>query len=120
MEDDLLKHLFDIKEAASAILRFARGKTFDDYEQDELLRSGVERKFEIIGEALNRIRRDNATLLNMIREHRNIVSFRDILAHGYDSIDDRIVWGIIEEDLGKLLEDVERLIEEGDRTNGCA
>ena len=42
-----------IKEAAAAILRFVCGKTFDDYEQDELLRSGVERKFEIIGKALN-------------------------------------------------------------------
>lgn len=119
MEDDLLKHLYDIKEAASAILRFVRGKTFDEYEQDELLRSGVERKFEIIGEALNRVSRDNPTLLDKIREHRNIVSFRNTLAHGYDSIDNRIVWGIIEEDLGKLLEDVERLIAEEDRTSGC-
>ncbi|MFB3042646.1 MAG: DUF86 domain-containing protein [Candidatus Poribacteria bacterium] len=48
--------------------------------------------------------------LDKIREHRNIVSFRNILVHGYDSIDDRIVWGIIEEDLGNLLEDVEGLI----------
>ena len=119
MEDDLLTHLYDIREAASAILRFVRGKTFDDYEQDELLQSGVERKFEIIGEALNRVRRDNPMLLDTIREHRNIVSFRNILAHGYDSIDNRIVWGIIEEDLGKLLEDVERLIAEEDRTNEC-
>jgi uncharacterized protein with HEPN domain len=45
--------------------------------------------------------------------------FRTILAHGYDSIDNRIVWGIIEEDLGKLLEDVQRLLAEEDRTNGC-
>jgi uncharacterized protein with HEPN domain len=119
MEDDLLKHLYDIQAAASAILRFVRGKTFDDYEEDELLRSGVERKFEIVGEALNRLSRDTPTILDKIREHRNIVSFRNILAHGYDGIDNRIVWGIIEEDLGKLLEDVERLIAEKDRTNGC-
>ncbi|PTL36631.1 hypothetical protein CLG94_02830 [Candidatus Methylomirabilis limnetica] len=59
MEDELLKYLYDIREAASAILRFVRGKTFDEYEQDELLRSGVERKFEILGEALNRIRKDD-------------------------------------------------------------
>ena len=85
-------------------------------EQDELLRSGVERKFEILGEALNRIRKDNPALLGKIREHRNIASFRNILVHGYDSIDHTIVWGIIEEDLGKLLEDVERLTEEEDRT----
>jgi uncharacterized protein with HEPN domain len=119
MEDDLLKYLYDIKEAAAAILRFVRGKTLDDYERDELLRSGVERKFEIIGEALNRVSRDNPTVLDKIREHRNIVSFRNILAHGYDSIDNRIVWGIIAEDLGRLLEDVERLFAEENRTSGC-
>jgi uncharacterized protein with HEPN domain len=117
MEDDLLKYLYDIKEAAGAILRFVRGKTFADYERDELLRSGVERKLEIIGEALNRLSRDNPTVLDKIREHRNIVSFRNILAHGYDSIDNRIVWSIIEEDLGKLLEDVERSLAEEDRTS---
>ena len=111
MADELLKHLYDIREAAAAIFRFIRGKTFDDYEQDELLRSGIERKFEIIGEALNRIRRDAPSLLDKIREHRTIVSFRNILAHGYDSIDNRIVGGIVEEDLGTLLEDVERLVE---------
>jgi uncharacterized protein with HEPN domain len=119
MEDDLLKHLYDIKEAAAAILRFVRGKTFDDYERDELLRSGVERKFEIIGEALNRLSRDNPTVLDNIREHCNIVSCRNILAHGYDSIDNRIVWDISGEDLGKLLADVERVLAEEDRTTGC-
>jgi uncharacterized protein with HEPN domain len=77
------------------------------------------RKFEIIGEALNRLSRENPTVLDKIREHRNIVSFRNILAHGYNSIDNRIVWGIIGEDLGKLLEDVKRLLAEGDRTSGC-
>jgi uncharacterized protein with HEPN domain len=111
MADEFLKHLYDIREATAAIFRFIHGKTFEDYEQDELFRSGIERKFEIIGEALNRIRRDDPALLDKIREHRTIVSFRNILAHGYDSLDNRIVWGIIEEDLGKLLEDVARLLE---------
>ena len=119
MKDEILKHLYDIREAALAISRFVSGKTFDDYDQDDLLRSGVERKFEIIGEALNRIRRDNPTLLDKIREHRNIVSFRNILAHGYDSLDNRIVWDLLKEDLGNLLEDVERLIGEENQTSGC-
>ena len=92
MEDDLLKHLYDIKEAASAICRFVRGKTFEDYGQDELLRSAVERKFEIIGEALNRISRSNPALLERIREHRNIVSFRNILAHGYNIVFQIMFW----------------------------
>jgi len=110
MEDEVLKHLYDIREAASAIRGFVAGRTFEDYRQDELLRSGVERKLEIIGEALNRIKKADHGVLGKIREHRNVVSFRNILAHGYDSIDDRIVWGIIQEDLDNLLEDVDKLI----------
>jgi uncharacterized protein with HEPN domain len=50
-------------------------------------------------------------------KYGSIASFRNILVHGYDSIDHTIVWGIIEEDLGKLLENVKRLIEEEDRTD---
>ncbi len=109
MRDEILKHLFDIKEAALAILQFVNNKSFEDYEQDELLRSGIERKFEIIGEALNRIKKEDAAILDNIRDYRNMVSFRNILAHGYDAIDNRIVWGIIEENLSNLLEDIERL-----------
>jgi uncharacterized protein with HEPN domain len=47
------------------------------------------------------------------------VSFRNILADGDDSIDNRIVWDTIGEYLDKLLEDVERLLAEEDRTSGC-
>jgi uncharacterized protein with HEPN domain len=53
MKDEILKHLYDINDAALAIKRFIEGKTFDDYRGDALLQSGVERKFEIVGEALN-------------------------------------------------------------------
>jgi len=49
-------------------------------------------------------------LLSRIRDYRDIISFRNILVHGYDAIDDRIVWGVIEEDLDNLIEDVTRLI----------
>ncbi len=110
MDDKVLKSLYDIREAARAVRSFVAGRTFEGYVADELLRSGVERKLKIIGEALNRIKRDVPAVLAEIREHRSIISFRNILAHGYDGIDDRIVWGILEEDLDTLLEDVERLM----------
>jgi uncharacterized protein with HEPN domain len=54
MEDDLLKYLYDIREAAAAILRFVRDKTFDDYERDELLRSGVELITGLCGTSLEK------------------------------------------------------------------
>jgi uncharacterized protein with HEPN domain len=89
---------------------FVAGSNFDHYCSNELLRSAVERKFEIMGEALNRIDRDDPGILSQIHDHRDIISFRNILVHGYDAIDDRIVWGVIKEDLDSLIEDVTHLI----------
>ena len=117
MKDEILKHLYDINDAALAIKRFIEGKTFDDYKGDALLQSGVERKFEIVGEALNRIKRDAPEILDQIREYRSIISFRNILVHGYNGISDRIVWGIIEDDLDHLIEDIAILIKDNDRTH---
>ena len=114
MDDNILKHLHDIKESALSIRRFIKGKSFADYERDELLQSGVERKFEIIGEALNRIKKDYQKVLEDIREYRNIISFRNILIHGYNGISHRIVWGVIEEDIDNIIEDIDKLLEKGD------
>lgn len=113
MNDDVLAHLHDIVQAGRALKSFVVGRSFDQYSVDEQLRSAVERKFEIMGEALNRIQRDDPEVLSRIREHRDIISFRNILVHGYDSIDNQIVWGVIKEDLDLLLEDALALLSEG-------
>ena len=88
------------------------GKSFEEFLEDDILRSAVERKFEIIGEALNRIRRIDSELTSRISEHRNIISFRNILADGYDVVDYEIVWEIIRDDLPRLLRDANSLISE--------
>jgi uncharacterized protein with HEPN domain len=98
MKDDTLAHLHDLLHAGNDINTFVADRTFDDYESDNLLRSAVERKFEIMGEALTRIRKDDEQVLAKIRDHRDIISFRNILIHGYDAIDNRIVRGVIKEE----------------------
>ena len=110
MKDDILAHLHDVLQAAKAVKEFVGDRPFEDYASDALLRSAVERKFEIMGEALNRIRRDEPDILSKLRDHRDIISFRNILVHGYDTIDNRIVWGVINEDLESLIEDVDKLL----------
>lgn len=118
MKDEVLAHLYDILTAANAVKAFVAGHGFDDYSSNEQLRSAVERKFQIMGEALNRLHRDEPALLNHIREHREIISFRNILVHGYDAIDDQIVWSVIETDLDTLIQDVESLFKDNQaRTN---
>lgn len=110
MKADTPAYLHDIYSAGLAIREFVKGTTFSDYVSNEMLRSAVERKFQIMGEALNRIKREEPGLLALIRNHVDIISFRNILVHGYDAIDDRIVWDVIEGDLPRLIEDVKRLI----------
>ncbi|MCK5802980.1 MAG: DUF86 domain-containing protein [Lentisphaeria bacterium] len=111
MRDDVLAHLHDILHAARAVKEFVADQSFEHYSGSEVLRSAVERKFEIMGEALNRINRDAPALLPQIRIYRDIISFRNILVHAYDAIDERIAWGVIQEDLDSLIQDVTRLLE---------
>ena len=100
------KYLFDIQRAADRITRFCANKQFRQYRSDELLRSAVERQFEIIGEALSHLARLNPEVTARIPEHRRIIAFRNILIHGYATVDDQIVWGVIENYLPALHESV--------------
>ena len=104
MEIEIQKCLYDAHKASEAIQEFLKNKEFEDYIDDLMLRSAVERQFEILGEALRRIRdRDEKFLEKAINGWRGAISFRNILAHGYDNIDNEIVWGIIEADLSELI-----------------
>jgi len=101
--EDALKHGRDIQ-------GFVSGISLDQYSADEKTRLAVERSFEIIGEALNRSSKIDPELVERIPHYRRIISFRNILAHCYDTVEDRIVWGIIEESLPHLLNNLELLL----------
>ena len=106
------KYLFDIKQACGLLLQFTDGRTFDDYEKDPLLRSAVERQFEIIGEALGRALQVEPDLADEVTDSGRIIAFRNRLIHGYASISDAVVWGVIESNLPTLHREVEALLGE--------
>ena len=110
MPHDPRKSLEDMRRAAVFLLRITAGRTLDDYRADEVLRSAVERKFEILGEALNRLQKSDPALANQIPEHRQIISFRNVLIHGYDTIDEAVVWKIVQQDLPTLKQQVESML----------
>ena len=85
-------HLWDAAEAAKLVHEFARGKTHADLISDLVVRSAVERQLEILGESLNRLRRDDADTAARVPELDRIVGMRNILAHEYGDIDYEIVW----------------------------
>lgn len=104
------KYLYDIKESIDSIDEYLGDKRdFYKYQRNKLLRRGVERELEIIGEAINRILKINPDI--EIPEARRIVDLRNWVIHGYDKVDDVIIWGIISRDIPKLKKQVNRLLE---------
>lgn len=106
------KLLWDAVNAGEAIEDFIGPRSRSDYANDRLLRSAVERQCEIIGEALRRIALIDTALADRISERQRIVDFRNAIAHGYDSIDDDIVWQAAKEKLPTLLREARLLLAE--------
>ena len=110
MKPELLENLEEAVSRGYEVQKFVAGLTLEQYSADDKTRLAVERSFEIIGEALNRSSKIAPEPIDAIRNHRQIISFRNILAHCYDTVEDRNVWGIIEGSLPELLEDLKRLL----------
>ena len=83
MQVEIRAVLYDIQQAVSLIEEFTLDAEFTDYQNNAMMRSAVERQFEIIGEAVNRLSEMNADLASRIRERPRIISFRNQLIHGY-------------------------------------
>ena len=105
------KLLLDVRDAGESILQHSAAKSFAEYSADRFFRRAVEREFEIIGEALNRIDRLDPPTAARISELRRIVDFRNRIIHGYDTVDDAVVWGIVEKHLPLLIKEVASLLD---------
>lgn len=113
MPPEAEKLLWDMDNAARRIESFSTGKTFDDYLRDELLRSGIERQFEIVGEAMTRLIKCAPDVAAKIADYRKISGFRNALIHGYDSIDDTISWSIVQTKLPVLRREIAVIVGSG-------
>lgn len=102
------KFLSDILIAINLIEQFTEGITdFKIYQNDLKTQSAVERQLVIIGEALNKLNKIEQNL--KIDSDKKIIGFRNRLVHAYDSIDNSIVWAILNRHLKKLKEDIQSL-----------
>jgi len=110
MNDDTRKNLIDVIQAAEEIQNFVRGMDFKAYQASPVTQRAVERDFEIIGEALNRIKSTDDELLGKISEHHRIIGFRNILIHGYDVVDETIVWQAVTKHLPILIGEIKKIL----------
>ena len=105
-------YLWDIQRAVDAILKFVTGLDAEIYAETDVVHSAVERKFEIIGEALSQLSKLDPTLARRIPDIRQIIAFRNLLIHGYATIDHRRVWQIAHSSLPDLTTTVGELMRE--------
>ncbi len=109
MKLEIKKYLFDIKTSIDSINEFiGEDKNFFEYQNNKMLRRAVEREIEIIGEAMSHLLKINPTIT--IENARKIVDTRNWVIHGYDKVDDVIIWGIISIHLPKLKSEIEELL----------
>lgn len=111
MERTISKTLEDIRNAILEVDSFfeTRSKRYDVYLSDLCLRRAVERNITIIGEAMNRLLKIAPEI--EITSARRIVDTRNYVIHGYDSVTDDIMWGIVVRHLPLLKAEVDRLLE---------
>ena len=112
VDEYILKHLQDVLDAIDELEGFFADfpKRFDLFEKDGLRVCAVERKTEIMGEAINRIRKKDPTF--EIPNAKEIINTRNRIIQGYDSVEKEFLWGLVLRHIPQLKKDVERIISE--------
>ena len=101
-----------MRESALAIQAFTAGMSSQTYAASDLVQAAVERKFEIIGEALNQLAKLDTTLAARVPNLPQIVAFRNQLIHGYATVKTSTVWNVAQSALPALLVCVNALMKE--------
>ncbi len=102
-------YLWDMPDAAHAVIRFTAEKTLAEYLADEILRAAVQRKIEIVGEAARRVSK-SFQLAHPEIPWRKIMSQRHVLAHEYGEIEDDIIWRVVTLHVPELISLLEPLV----------
>ena len=109
MDNEVKTWLKDIEQAIIEINSFIPEiKNFKDFQKDLKTKRAIERNIEIIGEAMSRILKVSSDI--KISHTRKIVDTRNRIIHGYDSVSEDILWGIVIRNLPDLEKEVKELL----------
>jgi uncharacterized protein with HEPN domain len=102
-------YLWDMLDAARAIVGFVLSSSYQEYQKNRMLRGAVERHLEIIGEAAGRV---SPAFRSAHPESpwSRIVGQRNILIHEYGEIDDRLVWEVTRTHIPELVAKLEPFV----------
>ena len=112
MDNSIKTWLYDILNSINEIESYfvETPKMFEIYQNDLKTKRAIERNIEIIGEAMNRILKENNSI--EISNSRKIVDVRNRIIHGYDSVSDDVIWGTVIKNLPVLKTEVSHLLNE--------
>lgn len=111
MDNKIQVWLYDVLNSNEEIESFvSTRKDFFEYKNDLKTKRAVERNIEIIGEAINRIIKQDSSI--SIENARNIIGTRNKIIHSYDNISDELIWSIVINHLPLLKEEVSKIISE--------
>jgi uncharacterized protein with HEPN domain len=103
-----LQHILDAIEKISS---YASTQTYEQFTNDEWSQDALVRNLEIIGEAANNIDPSIRSSYSGI-PWREIIDFRNVVAHDYADLDLRVVWNIVTTDLPQLRSQISKMYEE--------
>lgn len=112
MDEYIAVYIYDVKRAIEEMETYFTDypMRYDVFEKDYLRRSAVERKTEIMGEAINRILKIDRDF--PIPNARAVVDTRNRIVHGYDSVKPEFLWSLVIRHVPALKKDIEKIIEE--------
>jgi uncharacterized protein with HEPN domain len=96
---DVGAFLFDIVDACGLIRAYAEGVDRQRFLTDGKTRDAIERRLVVIGEAVSHLRRLDGAIAAELGPVEEIVAFRNILVHGYFSIDPNKIWEVVQTDV---------------------
>ncbi len=109
MRHKSLKYILDIESVIAEIeeIKIRTKNNFDEYRSDFLMKRATERDLEIIGEAIRKLIEINPNI--QIGNSQKIIGLRNLISHAYDSVDDELIWGIIQKSIPDLKIEIELL-----------
>jgi uncharacterized protein with HEPN domain len=97
-----IRHVIDdMRDAINGIESAIVGKTLADYQNDWLLRHALQRAIEIISEA-SRTLPDDLKALRPEVPWPQVKAIGNILRHEYHGLSDKILWGVITDEIPRL------------------
>jgi uncharacterized protein with HEPN domain len=99
----------DILDAIAEIQAFTRGMDFDAFRADAKTVKAVELDFIVIGEAANQIP-DEVEALHLQVPWSLMRAVRNRLVHVYFSVDERLLWETVQNDLPVLVPALQSLL----------